>query len=691
MIIVRAQGNGKAEILIYDFIGEDFFGEGVTGKRIKQELDALGEVTDIDVRINSPGGNVWDGLTIYNLLKEHAAEIHVHIDGLAASAASFIAMAGNLITMGEGTMMMIHNPWSLAIGDADDMRKAADMLDKVESQFVDIYSRRTGNKRDDIAQMMDEETWLTDAEAVAQGFADERAVEDPPEEQQEQPSDHWQQMVARFKHPPESLKGVRKLAAVAVTTKSAPSDATPGGNMSTPNASVQNTTDIENARKEAKQAALKEEKERQDGIRAAFSAFAAHAELRDSCLQDQTCTVAAAREKLLERLGETAEPISGPASVRPGVDGRDKFVAGAERALLVRVGQEKREQGNEFQGKTLWQIGAQALEMAGISTVGLTPDGIARKVLAAHTSSDFPQLLSNVAGKVLRAAYDNFPNTWQQIAAAGSVSDFKVHPRIQLGSFNNLETIPEGGEYKYGSLAEEYENAQATTKGRGIGMSRQMIVNDDLGGFNRRAQIMGRAAARSVNVDFYTFLTSGANNRGPTGADGGQYFNATAPSATGSGHGNLTTTGTAISAASIGVGRALMRKQKDKSVRETLNILPKVLLAPVGKEDLAWTVINSATDVSQANPSKKNYVADVARLDLVTDPFLDDISATAWYLFADPMDAAAGFEVVFLDGVQTPFVDDMIDFDTDTMKFKVRLDYGVAIGDWRGGYKNEGA
>ena len=371
-----------------------------------------------------------------------------------------------------------------------------------------------------------------------------------------------------------------------------------------------------------------------------------------------------------------------------GLDSREKFIVGASRALQLRLGVAKPDPGNEFQGITLSALAAEALKHAGVSVVGLTPSLVTDKVLASQTTSDFPRLLSNVIGKVMRKTYGIFPNTYQQIAYIGSVSDFKLSPRIQMGSFNNLETIPEGGEYKYGSLEEDYENAQAKTKGRAIKLTRQMIVNDDLGALNRMAQLLGRAAARTVNADLYALITGGASNNGPTGTDSIQYFNATAPA---SGHGNLTGTGTAISAASIALGRNMMRQQKDKGLKEMLNILPHVLLCPVGKEDTAWTVINSATDVSQSNPKKKNYVADVARLNLVTDPFLDEISATAWYLFTDPQDAAAGFEVVFLDGVQEPYIAEMVDFDTDSMKFKVRLDYGIAIGDWRGGYKNAGA
>ena len=701
-ITVRAQADNTAEILVYDVIGADFFGEGVTAAGVKKELEALGDVTDINVRINSPGGNVWDGIAIFNLLKQHKAQVHVQVDGIAASAASLIAMAGDLITMGEGSMMMIHNPWTLAIGSADELRKAADMVEKVEGQFVGIYSNRSGMKAERVGELMDAETWFTAAEAVESGFADDQTKADK-ETDTNARADSWNRVLATFKKAPQQFSvGSRgpevlapRIAASVVPNQSGVPDATPQKEASMSDqapASVQ-AADIQKAADQAAANAIAAETNRRAGIRGAFSPFASqYRDLMDQCMDDPKCSVEAAREKLLAKLGEGQVPV-GEGAVIAGADARDKFKVGAERALLAKAGLEKRDDTNEFQGQTLWQLAGHALERAGVSIRGLSADGIARKVFAVHTSSDFPQLLSNTAGKVLRAAYGNFPNTWQQIAATGSVSDFKIHPRIQMGSFNNLATIPEGSEYTYGSLAEQYENAQAVTKGKAIALTRQMIVNDDLGGFTRRAQIMGRAAARTVNTDFYAYLTSGSSNLGPTSTDGGQFFNATATTTAG-GHANLLASGsgTAISTASIAVGRAAMRKQKDASNRETLNITPKVLLTGVGKEDVAWAVLNSVTDVSSSNANKKNYAYDVARLDLVTDPYLDDLfGGLAWYLFADPMDAAAAFEVVFLDGQQTPFIDDMVDFDTDSMKFKVRLDYGVAIGDWRGAYHNDGA
>jgi len=686
MIKVQARANSSAEILIYDPIGANWFGEGFTAKRFVKDLEDLGDIKDILVRINSPGGEVFDGFAIYNALKNHPAQIHVQIDGLAASIASVIAMAGDLVTMGTGAMLMIHDPWSLAMGDADNMRSVAEMLDQVKEGILDAYAGRTGLDRAELATLMEKETWFTVDEAIERGFADERIGATVPAEPPASADRFgWATAMAMYQNKPKEFYTPQP----AGSTQSARADAMPQEATMTTQASA-SVQDADNIRQEAEKAARTAETARRADIRNAFGRYAeAHRTLLDESLDDMSCTVQAAQTKLLAKLAEGAEPLH-PGHLAPGMDAGQKFSVGAAQALLARAGIEQREAGNEFNGMSLSGLAALAMGKVGISVKGMSSDAIARKVLASQTSSDFPQLLSNVAGKVLQAAYGAFPATWSSWARAGEVSDFKIHPRVQIGSFNNLDTIPEGGEYTYGALAESYENAQAGTKGKAIALTRQMIVNDDLGGFNRRAQLMGRAAARSVNSDVYTLLTGGSNNHGPTSADTGQYFNATATTTAG-GHANLTDTGTAISTASIALGRKTMRIQKDQSNREVLNILPKFLVCSATKEDIAWAVLNSTSDVSQSNPGKKNYAYDVAKLMLVTDPFLDGInSATPWYLFADPADVAA-FEVVFLDGNQTPFIDEAVDFDTDAMKFKVRLDYGVALGDWRAGYLNDGA
>lgn len=160
-----------AEILIYEQIGEDFWGEGVSAKRFVEELNDL-DVDYIQLRINSPGGNVFDGNAIYNNLKAHRATVNVKIDGIAASIASVIAMAGDNIEMPQNAMIMVHNPSALVMGSAEDMVKMANTLDRIKDGIVLAYQDKTKMDGKKIASMMDAETWLTAEEARENGFAD---------------------------------------------------------------------------------------------------------------------------------------------------------------------------------------------------------------------------------------------------------------------------------------------------------------------------------------------------------------------------------------------------------------------------------------------------------------------------------------------------------------------------------------
>lgn len=167
---MKAKGGKAAEVLIYDEINPFY---GVGAKEFAQELKALGEIAELIVRINSPGGSVFDGVAIYNILKEQKAHVHVQIDGMALSIASVIALSGNTIAIAENAFMMIHNPWTLAVGDADELRKLAGTLDKLKESLVDTYAGHTGLPTSEIQQMMDEETWFRGAEAIEKGFAHE--------------------------------------------------------------------------------------------------------------------------------------------------------------------------------------------------------------------------------------------------------------------------------------------------------------------------------------------------------------------------------------------------------------------------------------------------------------------------------------------------------------------------------------
>lgn len=169
---VKALAGGAAEIYIYGAIGGDWMGEGITAKDFSDQLKSLGNVKTIDVRVNSEGGDVFDGRTIHTLLKTHPAKICMYVDGIAASAASLIAMAGDTITMADGSFMMIHQAWTMAGGRAVDLRKTADLLDQVNESLVTTYAARTKIDSKKIRKMMDDETWMESSDALALGFCD---------------------------------------------------------------------------------------------------------------------------------------------------------------------------------------------------------------------------------------------------------------------------------------------------------------------------------------------------------------------------------------------------------------------------------------------------------------------------------------------------------------------------------------
>lgn len=164
--------NNVAQIDIFgDIVSEKWFDEETSATSFRDALKELGDVSTINLSINSGGGSVFDGIAIYNMLKSHKATVNVYVEGLAASIASVIAMAGDTITMRSGSMMMVHMPWTLSQGNAEEMRKTADTLEKTGDSIVDIYSERTGISPDDIRNIMNDETWLSAEEAVEQGWA----------------------------------------------------------------------------------------------------------------------------------------------------------------------------------------------------------------------------------------------------------------------------------------------------------------------------------------------------------------------------------------------------------------------------------------------------------------------------------------------------------------------------------------
>lgn len=171
---IKNISSNKAEILIYDEIGQDYWGEGVGAKNFTEELNKIPDsVNLIEVRINSPGGSVFEGYTIYNRLKQHKAEVHVYIDGMAASIASVIALAGDKVFMAEASQMMIHKPMVGVFGNSDELLKMVDMLDTIENQILKVYRDKTNIDFIELQQMVSTDYYMTAEQAIDLGFVDE--------------------------------------------------------------------------------------------------------------------------------------------------------------------------------------------------------------------------------------------------------------------------------------------------------------------------------------------------------------------------------------------------------------------------------------------------------------------------------------------------------------------------------------
>lgn len=176
-IKASAEKDSGRSISILDPIGEDWYGNGVTAKRIAAALRSIGD-GDVIVNINSPGGDFFEGLAIYNLLRDHPGNVTVKVLGMAASAASVIAMAGNDILMARASFLMMHNTWVLAAGDRHSLREVADWLEPFDQAAISIYAARTGISEKELGKMLDLETWIGGQAAIDKGFADDLLASD---------------------------------------------------------------------------------------------------------------------------------------------------------------------------------------------------------------------------------------------------------------------------------------------------------------------------------------------------------------------------------------------------------------------------------------------------------------------------------------------------------------------------------
>lgn len=697
-------------LMLFGVVGDDWM--GFTAAEVVEDLHSV-DSDPVKVLINSPGGFVTDGLAIYNQLVSHPSAVEVEIVGVAASAASFIAMAGDTVKMSANALLMIHDPWLVKVGNAEQLRRAAEMLDKFGTSLVDIYTRKTGLDEAEIRELMaandGDGTWFNAEEALEQGFIDEVVEGADPEafaqldigELGTVPAAltrlirEGRQMAKKQNggDPKEPVKQAEPTA--AADPKPEPTGAEPEPAVQAQATATPQSQDVD----ERIEAVLAAERKRGAGIRAIAAKLGLEPAWAEARISDGT-TVDVARAAAIDAVVARQETEGGPqgfagSGLTVGTDEHDKFVDGASAWLVQKAGRSqlvekhtgKALEPGEFRGMSLLDLARESLSRQGLSTRGLGKMEIAGMALGRGprasanaglgTRSDFPVLLENALHKMLMAAYQTTPDTWSNFAAIGSVSDFRPHPRLRLGSFGALDDLLESGEFRQKHFPDAAkESISAGTKGNIVGLTRQAIVNDDVDGFSRLITMLGRAARLSIEVDVYALLAENGG-LGPVMGDGNTLFHAD--------HGNIGD-GAALTAAAIDADRVLMGSQMDPSGNEYLDLRPAVLLVALALGSTA-RAINSAQydpdNVGSLRPNTVNglfsTIVDTAR-----------ISGTRRYLFADPAIAPV-IEVVYLDGQAAPVLETEEGFDYDGIRWRVRHDYGVGATDYRGALTDAGA
>lgn len=632
--IKASAAGGAADIHIYDEIGY----WGITAKKFVSDLKAISDATSINLHINSPGGDVFDGIAIYNALKGLGIPITAYVDGLAASMASVIAMVGNPVIMPANAMMMIHKPWGASSGDANAMRDYADLLDKVESVLIPAYVEKTGKTPEAVAAMLEDETWLTGAECVAHGFADQVT------ESVRAMACIESKRIEEFEYMPESLKGM----------------------ITSPKASITGSVP---------------EQDRINGIKNLFAMFGGkHDALKMQCLEDAGCTTEKAKDILLAQIGRNSTPSNKNSQDHAHIYAGNGNITGdgIRQGLYARLGHERSERGNPYAMMSLFEMAQASLVDRGVSISGFGNRSQIVNLAFTHSSSDFSQILAGGAEMSVLAGWQNSGETFQQWTKAGSLSNFREAKRVGLNGFSKLRQVREGAEYKYITTSDKGVPIALATYGEIFSITRQAIINDDLSQLTTIPTAMGRAASRTVGELVYLVLTT---NQAFT--DGKALFHAD--------HKNLIALD--MNTEGLDAARKAMRLQEDAN-GDPVNVTPSFLIVPAALEGAANRAVLSSSSLFPVdsngtlnqNPGIVNVVKDMAQV--IVEPRLDKHNAKEWYVTAaQGMDTV---EVAYLDGMDSPYLEQQEGFTVDGIAWKVRIDAGVAPLDYRGLVKSTG-
>lgn len=722
---MKSTGEKSAEISIYDEIGV----WGVGSKQFKDQLDGLGEVSDLQISINSPGGDVFEGNAIYNMLISHAAKKTVTIDGWAASMASIVAMAGDKIRMPENAVMMIHNPFVMTIGDGNQLRKDAALLDNLKANAIKAYRRHARDLTEqDISAMMDAETWLFADDAVSKGFADE-VVPQADIKAMSTRGLMVPQMVARkmfgggaqagaaapvLPEPPvvqapaprvDNSHSTEGKAMLCLKCKKELSD---GSTFCNHCGAPQNLADASaRERAEIEEAARKAEMERVTSIMALAVKAGVSDEIRNKAITNNQTPEQFAKDVLL----------SAPQAVKPTItataDEAEKRHAVMVAGMMVGAGKATKEDRemvakSEVKATSIHSLIREAMIADGASprsVASLNPEQLyaaairmaRRAQMAGVSTGDLTSVLADVQNKMVSAGFESAPSTYQAWVDEMDVKDFKSIKFPKLSMVQKLKTMPEGAPFERTKLSDKQETGSLDTYGIALPLTRQAIINDDMGLMVGIPTALGQSARRTLNEAVYDLLTT-ATGVGPTMTeDSVALFDA-------SSHGNLISTSGVLSNASV--AKAMSALRKTRGIKTTadesagvLNLQGRYIIAGTQQNLLLYQLTQSPSDPTvQVNGSVPNFVRSQGLIG-VEDGYLQTVlelstginKANAFYVSADK--PYCPIVVCYLNGMRTPTVRSAASQVGDSLGiiYDVMWDFEVAARDWRGIVYNDGA
>lgn len=643
----------NGQIYLYGDVGDPFgWGDGFTAEQVAKALVDIGG--DVTVRVNSGGGVATEGMAIYSLLKAHNGKVTIAIDGVAASAASLIAMAGDEIEMRAGAMMMLHDPSGVTRGPAKVHEDAAAFLHKLADNYAAVYAQRAGKSVTVIRKMMLATTWLTADEAVSEGLATAKIGEAA-------------EAMAAFDyriyaHAPDEMP-------VRIRNDQTPAAAIAAANTGVVNMSLSSVT------------------EKVKSWAAGFYASAGSSDIELSVLNEIVAaseTQDQAKDALIAKLTEKRNSnLPSPQSMTPMF--RDNTLANPdflgktiEDVVYARMsGTAPTGAARDLMAKSLLELGAMHVQQSRGERISFAnPNNVVDRILmaGANSTTDYPNLLVSAANRVLLSAYTGAESELKKIARRRDLADFRKSTMIRLSEAPELKPVGEGEEFTHGSRAESTQSFQLATFGRIFSMTRQALINDDLNAFTDASVAFGRAAA-SCEANLIAKLFTVNNGNGVNLDDGDPLYG------TGSSRLNKASSGMPLTVTNLGLARQAMRDQKGLDGATPLNIVPKHLVVGSAQETIAEMLLHAlaAVQVSEVNPFAN-------KLTLHVEPRLP---GNAWRLFADPADLPT-IVIGYLSGTNGPVVAHKEGWEVDGLEVKCRLDFGAGIEGAKGTYLNPG-